>query len=72
MAQDRENELFGNKVRAKTTYRIVESIRKSYVDKKTFLSTGNNDEIEQILKNRLSKYFEYVPDKDSKVASYKW
>jgi hypothetical protein len=74
MAQQREEELFGNSVRAKTTYRIVESIRKSYKDKKTFLSTGNRDEIEQMLKDRLGKYFEYVPDSKNpeKVGSYKW
>ena len=74
MAQQREEELFGNSVRAKTTYRIVDSIRKSYKDKKSFLSTGNRDEIEQMLKDRLNKYFEYIPDSTdpNKVGSYKW
>lgn len=74
LVQDREESLFGNTARSKTTYRIVSDIKKSYKDKHTFLATSSNSEINGVLERQLGKYFHenYGVDEDGHVTEYKW
>lgn len=74
LVRDREESLFGNTARAKTTYRIVSDIKKSYKDKHNFLSTSSNSEINGTLERQLGKYFHENNglDEDGHVTEYKW
>jgi hypothetical protein len=71
MVKDREDTLFGNASRAKTTYRIVEDIKKAFEDKHDFVAIDGD--FGPVLERQLEKYFkENDGYEDGKVKSYRW
>ena len=71
MVKDREDALFGNASRAKTTYRIVEDIKKAFEDKHDFVAIDG--EFGPVLETQLEKYFKDNNGyEDGKVKDYRW
>lgn len=72
LVQDKEEELFGNIARAKTTHRIVTDIKRSYENKHPFIALSTESDYNKILKRQLNKYLEEVNYGKDGEFTYRW
>jgi len=72
LVQDREEELFGNTARAKTTQRIVTDIKRSYDNKHPFIALSTDSNYNKILKRQLNKYLSEVDYGKDGEFTYRW